>query len=404
MSLTLLIDLDDTLLDNDIDTFLPKYLQAFSEEVSSFIAPEKFIELLLSGTRSMIANQRPDCTLQEVFEDNFIPMSGWDPGIFRKVSDDFYTDVFPTLRELTRPRPEAVKLVEEVMARGYRVVIATNPLFPSFAIKQRLAWADLPTERYRFELITSYETFHFVKPKPAYYAEIMARIGWPSGPVVMIGDDLQRDILASRQMGIPCFWISNNGFESYDEVDPPSVSGSIEDVLLWIDQSPEEELLPDYSAISAVLSTLKSTPAALDSMCRDLPVEIGGQRPEDDRWSITEIFCHLCDVDREVNLPRIQMILKEKNPFISGVDTDPWAEERNYVSENSSQALQKFIQTRIDLIDLLETMRQEDWHRDFRHAIFGPTKLLELVSIIASHDRLHIRQVREVLEDFSIHL
>jgi hypothetical protein len=46
----------------------------------------------------------------------------------------------------------------------------------------------------------------------------------------------------------------------------------------------------------------------------------------------------------------------------------------------------------------LMTLADKDWQRPARHAIFGPTRLQELVSIIAAHDRVHMGQVYELLK------
>ena len=54
------------------------------------------------------------------------------------------------------------------------------------------------------------------------------------------------------------------------------------------------------------------------------------KRPSPDAWSLTEIICHLRDVEQEVNLPRLKKIIQENNPFIHGVDSDRWADERDY--------------------------------------------------------------------------
>jgi HAD superfamily hydrolase (TIGR01549 family) len=397
MNLTLLLDLDDTLLVNNIDDFLPKYLEAFSREVAAYIDPDRFVRMLLTGTRAMVANRRPDCTLKEVFENAFFSELGLDTGTFQALAERFYTHVFPTLREYTRPRPEAVHLVEQAWARGYRMVIATNPLFPQAAIHQRLAWAGCPVDRYPFELVASYETFHFGKPEPAYFAEVLARMGWPQGPIVMVGDDLARDIIAARRMGLPAFWLSQDGVRAPEGMEAPSACGFLEDVLPWIDQSAPEDLHPDFATPIAMVSILRATPAALDSLCRELPAEVGARRPGVDEWCVNEVLCHLRDVDQEVNLPRLQMLLKEDNPFIPGMDTDAWAIERNYLQQDGALALQKFIFARMQLIELLESIQPSDWQRMFRHAIFGPTHFFELVNIIASHDRLHIRQIRDIL-------
>jgi len=50
------------------------------------------------------------------------------------------------------------------------------------------------------------------------------------------------------------------------------------------------------------------------------------------------------------------------------------------------------------MVSLLQTLAAEDWQRPARHAIFGPTRLQELVSITAAHDRVHMGQVYELLK------
>ena len=116
-----------------------------------------------------------------------------------------------------------------------------------------------------------------------------------------------------------------------------------------------------------------------------------------EEWCPVEIVCHLLDVDAEVNLPRIRKVLQEDNPFISGKDTDRWAEERAYICQDGPRSLEKFLATRIELLNLLTRISSEDWSRPARHAIFGPTQFGELISIIAGHDRLHVRQIHRAL-------
>ena len=110
------------------------------------------------------------------------------------------------------------------------------------------------------------------------------------------------------------------------------------------------------------------------------------------------MLCHLRDVDQEVNLPRLRKVLAETNPFLPGEDTDRWAEVRQYCFQDGIEALHKFIATRGELMSLLDSLTADDWQRPARHAIFGPTRLQELVSIIAAHDRVHMGQVYELLK------
>jgi FMN phosphatase YigB (HAD superfamily) len=401
MTTTLLLDLDNTLLDNNIDTFLPAYLQALSRELISYAEPKRLIDTLIAATGKMVKNTRPDCTLKDIFDEAFYPAVGIDPFVIRGAIEKFYAEVFPTLKKLTHPRPEAIQMVEQAFERGYQLVIATNPVFPRTAVMQRLTWAGLPADKYPFALVTSYEKYHFAKPHAAFYAEIMARLGWPEGPVVMVGDDLHRDIAAARKLGLAAFWLTEPGMTLPVGSETPTASGRLSDLIPWLENSPATTMLPETNLPSAMLATLRSTPATLDTLCRDLSLEAWTERPEPGEWSLTEILCHLRDVEKEVNLPRVQLVLDHDNPFISGKDTDPWAEQRQYLLQNGPQALNKFTAARLELLDLLEAVRPEDWDRPARHSIFGPTRLSELVRINAGHDRLHIQQAQAALKAIS---
>ena len=402
MTLTLLVDLDDTLLSNDMASFLPAYLQALGGHLEDFAPSEKLIPALINATREMVADKRPDLKLKEVFDTTFFPALEKTSDDFQAAIASFYEDVFPTLQETTQPRPQAVALIEQAFQRGYDVVIATSPLFPLTAIQQRLSWAGLPVEEFSFRLVPSYETFHFSKPNPAYYAEILARLGWPEGPALMVGNDLYNDIDPARRLGMPAYWVTDGSENLPEGILAPSARGKIDGILPWIDATPASELQPDYQRPEALLAILRSTPASLASLGSDIPETLWSQSPGEGEWSLTEILCHLRDVEGEVNIPRVEKLLQDQNPFLPGMDTDPWAEERMYFCQNGPEALRDFMDYRIRLLDLLEGLQPEDWERKARHAIFGPTHLREIVSIFTGHDRLHVRQVYESLNSLIV--
>jgi HAD superfamily hydrolase (TIGR01549 family) len=400
MTLTLLLDLDGTLLDNELDGFLEAYFGGFGKHVRSIVDPGIFIQELLAATQKMVANRLPDRTLEEVFDAAFYPAVKLNKEESRDVLDSFYDEVFPTFRTLTKARPDAVKLVEEAFARGYRVGIATNPLFPRAAILQRLDWAGLPVQNYPFILVPSFETFHFSKPSPAFFAEFLAGIGQPDEPVVMVGDNPINDIFAANQAGIATFWL-DQGQPPAGDKQLATAHGSLEDLIPWLDSVPIESLTPNYSSPKAVLANLAGVAAAFDTIGRQLPNSVWIKKLEPDEWCLAEIMCHMRDVEHEVNLPRLNQVISETNPFIPGKDTDPWVLERQYILQDCLEALGSFLSSRIELLSILESLETEDWQRPARHAILGPTNIQELAGIIASHDRLHIRQAHQVIHSLS---
>jgi len=391
---TLLFDLDDTLLGNNMDAFLPSYLKALSRHLAIYISPDKMVPQLLAATRLMEENNRPDCTLEEIFSAGFYPALGLTQDDLREVLKEFYEVVFPSLEHVSAFRPEAIQVVESVLVEGYQIAIATNPLFPRRAVEHRLAWAGLPVDQYDFKVISSYENFHFAKPNPTYFAEILAQLGWPDGPIVMVGDDPTRDITPARKLGLATYQVHE---ATQEEGQPARGSGSLINLLDWLKTTSPEQLLPDYKTPQAASITLRSTPAVFDSWCKLMPEQRWNQQSNPPAWSPVEIICHLRDVDIEVNLPRLQKILTSDNPFIPGSDSDRWAEERQYILENGPLALNSFTRARLEILNLLKKLTPADWKRPARHAIFGPSNLFEMVEITSAHDRLHVEQFRKEL-------
>jgi FMN phosphatase YigB (HAD superfamily) len=398
MTLTLLFDLDDTLLDANMDEFIPAYFHALGKAMSPYVASEEMLKHLMVGTNAMVSHDSPDETLQDVFERDFYPHFDTGRDILDPAIAQFYAEIFPTLAYLTKPRPEAVDLVEWAFAQGHRVAISTNPLFPRAAIDHRLRWAGLAPEKYPFEVISSFESFHFSKPNPAYLAEVLGQMGWPEGPVLVVGDDEVRDMLAAEELGLAMYWIADEDAQIPEGRAPIAGRGSIGGVRSWIESLDKEMLLPRYQAKTSIVATTKAVPAILKQLLKDIPNEKWIYSANPDEWNITEILGHLRDVEREVNLPRIQTFLHEENPFITADDTDLWVAERGYAQKDGEAILHDFIATRLDTIAALEGLSEFDWQRSGRHAIFGPITLQEQLGFTAEHDRVHIRQVYNTLK------
>jgi FMN phosphatase YigB (HAD superfamily) len=380
-----------------MDVFIPAYLKALSGHLAPYADPNKLVQALLAATNESVNNTDPNLTIKKVFDASFYPAIGVDQETIRHATDYFYAEIFPTLKNHTSPMNGAVQLVKRAVKRGYQIALATNALFPQMAVVHRLKWANLSPDTYPFEIIPSYETFHFAKPNPAYFAELLARLGWPDQPVVMIGDDINNDVIPAQKVGLPVYCVN------VDNLPPECMQGTtgygkINGVMDWLDNTPKEKLQPTYTLPSAMLAILRATPAALQTIFNQLALDTWTTRPVPDEWSLTEILCHLRDVEKEVNLPRIVKVLEENNPFLPGKDTDPWAVERQYIHQDGRLALLRFINDRKELLSRLDQMSDLSWGRQARHAIFGPTSLKELVNIIASHDRLHFHQIFKTIQ------
>jgi FMN phosphatase YigB (HAD superfamily) len=401
MTLTLLVDLDDTLLSTNIEAFQPAYIKSLSTYFTKYVQPEKMVPILLSAIKAMTENDHPAVTIKEKFDESFYPKLGLDGNEIKEYVDRYYTDVFPSLQSITTIRPAAKKFIDAALNRGYKIAIATNPFFPRQATYHRLRWAGLPPEEYPFEIISTYEDFHYTKPNPAYFTELLAQIGWPDQPVIVIGNDVEADIKPANRLDIPAFWVNeDSNAKLAGETEAPIWSGSLDDIMPALLAAEATLSASTYTSQVGMLAVLKSTPAAINTFMKQTDSRLWSARPEKDEWSFSEILCHLRDVEKEVNHTRLEKILTEDNAFIPGIDTDTWAIKRDYFHQDGAIALRDFMKARCETIAILNKIQPTDWERKTRHAIFGPTTLAELVCIIAAHDRNHVCQIFNTLKTF----
>lgn len=380
MSITLLFDLDDTLLTNSMATFVPAYLNLLAEALRDQAEPEALIEALLAGTRRMYANDDPTRTLKQAFDAFFYPALNLDPEALAPRLARFYAETFHRLRPLTAPRPAAQRLVAAARARGYRLVLATNPIFPQAAILARLRWAGLDPAH--FDLIPGYETFHFVKPHPALFAEFLAQLGYPEEPVVMVGNDPEDDIAPARRLRLPTYWVTES---PPSELPTPHGAGSLEGVLPWVEQLAPGDSLPPIP-LEAYLARLRATPAALHTALLT-------HASSDAQARLAATLQHLGEVEAQVHLPTLRRVLSEANPVLPGVEAEQRAEgdDRDH-QPSAEKALARFATLRQETLSLLQNLPPAAWERPVRHPQHGLIRLRDLVGLIVEHDCEHLRQ------------
>jgi len=393
MTLTLLLDLDDTLLKTNTSVFVLAYFQALAKQLASKVPPERMLAAIMHSTRVMMDSDDPSRTLQEVFEADFYPRLGVSKEELSGDLEYFYDHIFPTLRPITAPVPEAAPFIEWAFAQGHRIAIATDPILPRKATVHRLCWAGFDSDQ--FEIISSFEHFRFSKTHPAYYAELLGRLGWPDAPVLMVGNDVERDILPARMLGLATYHV--NGGAASGSGPEAGAGGTLSDLRSWLESVDLSTLRPSFNTIDAVLGILSASPASLSGLCAGVEHSDWAREPSPDDWALTEIVCHLRDTEREIHHAQIELFREQAEPFIPRPDTSVWASQRNYLVEDGAKALREFTLARMETISLLKSTSAEDWTRAARHAIFGPTNFLEIVKFMADHDRMHIQQAWKVI-------
>lgn len=232
----ILFDLDDTLLDNKPERFLPPYFQALSAYVAHLVPPARLVAALQQATGVVLADHDSRRTNADVFWEAFVPLIGMPRATIEPITIQFYEDRFNDLARFAAPRAAARPVVQAAFDHGYRVVIATNPLFPRRAIEHRLAWANVPVTDFSYDLVTTYENMHTTKPQPAYYHEIAACLGLAPAECLMVGDDPLRDVAPAQAVGMPVFWVNDPPVTGPPPSVPPTYAGSLDDLRPLLDR------------------------------------------------------------------------------------------------------------------------------------------------------------------------
>lgn len=233
-----LFDLDNTLLENPMSRFLPRYfgaLQAFTR--TRLAHSDRLLPALLAATRRVVETAHPDQTNEQIVLAHLEQALESDRATLAPVFAAFYRDVYPTLAQVTRAQPLAPRWIQAAFTRFEYVVIATNPLFPRVAIEQRLQWAGVPVSDWPYALVTTYENMRSAKPAAAYYDEIAVALGVAAADCLMVGDDWENDIAPAAALGMQTFWLTDGAALPPTAV-PVTSRGASADLLHWIEAQP----------------------------------------------------------------------------------------------------------------------------------------------------------------------
>ena len=199
-----LFDLDGTLLPMDQDVFIKTYFGLLAKRLAPLgYAPEGLVKAIWAGTAEMVKN-RGEKTNEEVFWDKFAEIYGEGARAHLPEFDKFYQEDFGKVQVSTGFNADAARAVSKIKKLGLRVALATNPIFPAVATKQRIAWAGLSPDD--FELYTTYENSCHSKPNLAYYKDVTAALGVSPEDCLMVGNDVDEDMVA-RELGMKVFLI-----------------------------------------------------------------------------------------------------------------------------------------------------------------------------------------------------
>ncbi len=209
-----MFDLDGTLLDMDEKLFSEKYtglIYSYFQELSK----EDFFNAFWKALENMMRHDDPNSFTLDGFMYPFSDMTDIAPDELLTRFIEFYTNEFPKLKDLGKSNL-ATEVINAAKNKNIKVLLATNPVFPSIATEQRCSWAGLKFDQ--FIHVTHAENTTVCKPNPRYYLELIEMLDVSAENVLMVGNHYLFD-MAAKAVGIKTWLIDKNidGFEYKDK-------------------------------------------------------------------------------------------------------------------------------------------------------------------------------------------
>ena len=204
--ITILFDLDGTLLQNNQEYFLKTYFKILSNKFASYgYEPEPLLKIIQNGIHSMINNTGSE-TNENIFWSTVNKFSGEDSLKCKVLFDEFYRNDFDNLKDICKCDIEVKNTINYLKSNGYNMIIASNPVFPMLAQKKRIHWAGLDYNDFMY--ITSYENSNYCKPNLNYYLQIIENINVHASDCLMVGNNVDEDMIAEK-IGMKTFLLTN---------------------------------------------------------------------------------------------------------------------------------------------------------------------------------------------------
>jgi hypothetical protein len=169
-----------------------------------------------------------------------------------------------------------------------------------------------------------------------------------------------------------------------DFIDPVAQPSSYQAMLLALVGD------DDPAAIQA------ATPTELRALIDDAGAELR-TRPAPNEWSVLELVGHIVDAELVVGT-RYRFILAHEEPPIQPYDQDLWADRLHHNDAEPEELIAPFEALRAANLALWRRTTPDEHARIGMHQERGPESYDLTFRMLAGHDRFHIDQARNTLD------
>jgi uncharacterized damage-inducible protein DinB len=122
------------------------------------------------------------------------------------------------------------------------------------------------------------------------------------------------------------------------------------------------------------------------------------RRPDAKNWAAKEVVCHLRDTEEAFGGRFEQILAMDTDPRLPGPSADRWAEERQYLRSDTTEALAAFRKRREETLATLGALTPAQWDKGGIHPVRGRMTIDTFLTLMAWHDDNHLEQLTRALE------
>lgn len=212
----ILLDLDGTLVESPKKKFLLyNTIRLFRRFVKIF-GYLRTVSIIRKSIEAMLKNDGTHgMNNYELLIQTCHQLSGAPKEIIQHELDEYYQQDFLSWSKLFTQVPMSKEFVKKAKARGKRIYIWTNPIWPEFNVKKRLEWAGFDVQD--FLGFTHSQNSVGSKPNVEYFLHALRLFGLDPNRCVLIGDSEVKDGPA-RNVGIHTIIISQNKAQAWQDL------------------------------------------------------------------------------------------------------------------------------------------------------------------------------------------
>lgn len=142
-----------------------------------------------------------------------------------------------------------------------------------------------------------------------------------------------------------------------------------------------------------IIQELNRNQQVFKALLSDTSKEACLWKPKPEKWCLLEIVCHLYDEEYEDFRARTRHTLETPDKPAPPIDPEAWVEQRQYMQQDFSEILDKFLAERRTSVHWLKSLSHPNWNNTYQHPELGAMSAKMFLSNWLAHDYLHIRQI-----------